>query len=271
MENFKFELPLRKNFKELNSLCAVFNQMVAEGAKCEFALLDTGENLEPISYVSITFMLNNKRFLVLNRDLKRTISPDDLLGLKELKEYLSFGMLPCFSTDTDGTVLIISVEDALKSSRETILSSLSVLEEPDYSLSKVILDLNFVLCETNTYLKYLFKIANSMLLSGSSTISLPHTSEVKGDDSLILQLDVYLCHPERPSLQFFFALKNFSLRNVWSDISKFNFACFYHFPVALSCSVSGFTVTVSLYESLNSSYADIVNRQFEIIDKIALP
>lgn len=268
MNNFKFIL--RKPFKELNALCSVFNTVLLdEKISCKFLLQDVIEKHQNFSYLSLIFEKGESKLFVVNRDLDRKISGDDLLKVNELNSYLSSSeYFAYFSSKDSGKILEISVSkdssDIPKLNTPVIMDSVSV---PNTSL---ILEMDFVVKQPFISLQKLVEIGNSILSDGNAFIAVLPDENGKSREnakSYSFRLDIYLCHPKRPSLQLFLPLSDFSFQESYVNISKFNFASAYHSPTQVTFSSS--RIMFDLYKSNWVSESKIIQRQFDILDTIA--
>lgn len=236
---------LRKPIQGLDQFCYVFNDLPA---KCDLQLQDITENKDVFSYVSISFEIPDVYTFVFNRDLNIQITGDDLLAVNDFRH--SWFLKKEFSDErffftalADNVLHLGRFRKPCKKNLDDcpVLCASTVSDED--TLFDFDIKLKSGIFSSQWKLEYLLRLANIFLKQGGNFSISP------SPDASSLVMAVYLCHPSRPSMEFYLPLdKSAKLKDFNCDfMTKLNLASHYGCNILLSC--HGDCLSISVYPS----------------------
>lgn len=251
-EKRTFVFELKKTFKELPALCNIFNILFDENRiSCKFKLLNM-----PIDYLSLSFCYEKDPIFVMNRDLKNGITAEHLLMETEINHLINHDCIPYFSTDNYGSFLEISFNDDLQKNPIKEFSITAPRNLP------CILSTDKIRIKYDIPAKTLINIANSILEEGHLFISI-----TRNETHFKMKLDIYLCHLDRPSLEFFFDVLDDYSKSIYLTCSKLNFVSAFQSRVIINYNSP--ELYFDLYEPRMVQDKKTIRNQFKILDSIS--
>lgn len=254
---------LRKPIRRLEEFCEVFNDLPAN---CDLQLQDIRENDEVFSYISISFEIPGVYSLVFNRDLVGKITGDDLLAINNFRSFWSerknsFGEHFSFSAkDTD--VLCVGSEHINPNKFSYYVGLRSVPQMKEQQVFNFNIKLKSGSCSQQYLLDCLMGLANTLLMD-NGMISIAPSASI---DDPVLIVSVFLCHPQRPSMQLYLNMDNSPALRILlgSFITKINLASHYGCPILLSCKDD--FLNISVYASSDEKKLAELNRQLKLLN-----
>lgn len=256
MNNETLTFKLRKPICGLDQFCYVFNDLPAI---CDLQLQDITENKKDVfSYVSISFEIPGVYTFIFNRDLQGQITGDRLLAVNYFRHFwLSKNKISderFYFTALAENVLHLG---RFRKPKTPVLSSIVSNED---TLFKFDIKLKSGIFSSQWKLEYLLQLANIFLEQGGNFSVSP------SPDASCLVMAVYLCHPSRPSMEFYLPLdESTKLQDLNCNfMTKLNLASHYGCNAHLSCHDD--CLSVSVYPSKDEKKLSQLSMLFKMLN-----